>query len=134
MLEKILFVKTVVIKAKMFIILFFECPCYDVEIYTLFKSMSDMGLQHPVTLNMFLFGESYISLSVNIALFNFIYTYMLQTNWFHWWYLYFLWIIYSYYMHIIITISNCCIFTCSFSIFSNTFLLLFLILYRLFPV
>ena len=39
-----------------------------------------MGLQHPVTLNIFLFGESNISHSVNFALFNFIHTYMLQTN------------------------------------------------------
>ena len=59
---------------------FFECPCYDVERYTLFKCISYMGLQHPVTLKMLLFGDSSISHSINFALFNFKHTYMLQTN------------------------------------------------------
>ena len=30
---------------------FFECPCYDVERYTLFKCISNMGKYQLVTLN-----------------------------------------------------------------------------------
>ena len=57
---------------------FFECPCYDVERRTLFKCISDMGLHQPVTLYML-----HISHSENIALFNFIHTYILQTKRLH---------------------------------------------------
>ena len=42
-----------------------------------------MGLHQPVTLNMLLCGDDTISHSENIALFNFIHTYILQTKRFH---------------------------------------------------
>ena len=62
----------------------FFWTCYDVERYTLFKCVSDMGLHQPVTLNMLLCGDSNISHSENIAWFSFIHTYILQTKRFRW--------------------------------------------------
>ena len=72
--ETTLFVKAVVIKPKcsyFLLLFFFECPCFDVERSTLFNVNLIMRPHQPVTLNMLLIGDSNISYSENLALFNF---------------------------------------------------------------
>ena len=139
-LETTLFVKIVVIKPKMFTgyHIFFEFPCYDFERHTLFKCISDMGLDQPVTLNMLLCGDNNISYSENIALFNFIHTYIsyklrdfiddICVP-----FIYYLQLSYNYHMHIIITIQTAvyCFLYFSFSslIFSTLFFFFHIICY-----
>jgi len=59
---------------------FFECPQYSEERITLFNSISNMGMQKPISLDMILYGDSDISYVENITLFNIVHEYIVKTK------------------------------------------------------
>ena len=77
LLEIIVSVTTVVFILKMHYHFFFECPQYSEERITHFNSISNMGMQKPISLDMILYGDPYVE---NITLFNIVHEYIVKTK------------------------------------------------------
>ena len=75
LLEIIVSVITVVLKLKMH-----ECPQHYEERIALFNSISNMGKQKPVSLDLILHGDSYICYFENITQLNIVHEYIVKTN------------------------------------------------------
>ena len=80
LLEIIVSVTTVVFILKMHIIFLFECPQYSEEMITLFKSLYNMDIQKPISLDLILYGDSDISYVENITLFNVVPEYIVKNK------------------------------------------------------
>ena len=59
---------------------FSEWPQYSEKRITLFNSISNMGIQKPISLDLILYGDSDISYVENITLFNIVHEYVVKTK------------------------------------------------------